>query len=93
MACRNGGTVSVIGVYGGLIDKFPMGAIMNRSLTIKSGQTHVHRYMRPLLQRIERGEIDPTMIVTHQLPLEQAAHGYDMFLHKRDNCEKVVLKA
>jgi threonine dehydrogenase-like Zn-dependent dehydrogenase len=93
MACRNGGTVSVIGVYGGLIDKFPMGAVMNRALTIKSGQTHVHRYMRPLLQRIERGEIDPTMIVTHQLPLDQAPQAYDMFLNKRDGCEKVVLKA
>jgi threonine dehydrogenase-like Zn-dependent dehydrogenase len=93
MACRNGGTVSVIGVYGGMIDKFPIGAVMNRALTIKSGQTHVHRYMRPLLQRIERGEIDPTMIVTHRLPLDQAPQGYDMFLHKRDGCEKVVLKA
>ncbi|MFL5518091.1 MAG: zinc-dependent alcohol dehydrogenase [Gemmatimonadales bacterium] len=93
MACRNGGTVSVIGVYGGLIDKFPMGAVMNRALTIKSGQTHVQRYMRPLLQRIERGEIDPTMVITHQLPLDQAPQGYDMFLHKRDGCEKVVLKA
>ena len=59
MACRNGGTVSVIGVYGGLIDKFPLGAVMNRSLTIKTGQCHVHRYMRPLLERIENGEIDP----------------------------------
>jgi threonine dehydrogenase-like Zn-dependent dehydrogenase len=70
-----------------------MGAVMNRALTIKSGQTHVHRYMRPLLQRIERGEIDPTMIVTHQLPLDQAPQAYDMFLNKRDGCEKVVLKA
>jgi threonine dehydrogenase-like Zn-dependent dehydrogenase len=93
MACRNGGVVSVVGVYGGLIDKFPMGAVMNRALTIRSGQCHVPRYMRPLLERIERGEIDPTMVVTHQLPLEQAPKGYDMFLHKRDDCEKVVLKA
>jgi threonine dehydrogenase-like Zn-dependent dehydrogenase len=92
MACRNGGIVSVIGVYGGFIDKFPMGAVMNRALTIRSGQCHAHRYMRPLLERIERGEIDPTMVVTHQLPLEQASRGYDMFLHKRDGCEKVVLK-
>ena len=93
MACRSGGTVSVIGVYGGFIDKFPMGAVMNRALTIKSGQCHVHRYMRPLLGRIQRGEIDPTMVITHQLPLDQAPAGYEMFLRKRDNCEKVVLKA
>jgi threonine dehydrogenase-like Zn-dependent dehydrogenase len=93
MACRNGGTVSVIGVYGGFIDKFPMGAVMNRSLTIRSGQCHVQRYMRPLLERIQRGEIDPSFVITHRLPLEEAPRGYDMFLHKRDNCEKVVLSA
>lgn len=93
MACRNGGTVSVIGVYGGLVDKFPLGAIMNRSLTIKSGQCHVHRYMRPLLERIENGEIDPTIVITHRMPLSDAAKGYDIFLNKEDNCEKVVLKA
>src|SRR5687767_3892695 len=75
MACRNGGTVSVIGVYGGLIDKFPMGAVMNRSLTIKTGQCHVHRYMRPLLERIQRGEIDPSFVVTHRLQLDQAPDG------------------
>jgi threonine dehydrogenase-like Zn-dependent dehydrogenase len=93
MACRNGGTVSVIGVYGGLIDKFPMGTIMNRSLTIKSGQCHVHRYMRPLLQRIQDGEIDPTFVITHRMRLEDAPHGFDIFLNKEDNCEKVVLSA
>ena len=92
-ACRNGGTVSVIGVYGGLIDHFPMGAIVNRSLTLRSGQCHVHRYMRPLLERIERGELDPSFVVTHRLPLSEAAHGYDMFMNKLDGCEKVVLKA
>jgi len=92
MACRSGGTVSVIGVYGGFVDKFPMGAVMNRALTIKSGQCHVHRYMRPLLGRIERGEIDPTMVITHRMPLDQAPAGYKMFVDKRDNCEKVVLK-
>lgn len=92
-ACRNGGTVSVIGVYGGLVDKFPLGAIMNRSLTIKSGQCHVHRYMRPLLERIQNGEIDPTIVITHRMPLSDAAKGYDIFLNKEDNCEKVVLKA
>ena len=92
-ACRNGGTVSVIGVYGGYIDRFPMGAVMNRSLTIKSGQCHVQRYMQPLLEHIQNGDIDPTFIITHTLPLEQAPHGYDIFKNKRDNCEKVVLKA
>jgi threonine dehydrogenase-like Zn-dependent dehydrogenase len=91
--CRNGGTISVVGVYGGFIDQFPMGAIVNRSLTLKSGQCHVHRYMRPLLERIEKGEIDPSFVVTHTLPLSAAAEGYDLFLNNRDGCEKVVLKA
>ena len=92
LACRNGGTVSVIGVYGGFIDKFPMGAVVNRSLTIRSGQTHVHRYLRPLLDRIEKGEIDPSFVITHRLPLEDAPAGYAMFLNKQDECIKVVLK-
>ena len=92
MACRNGGTVSVIGVYGGFIDKFPMGAVMNRSLTIKTGQCHVHRYMRPLLDRIQRGEIDPTFIITHRMHLDDAPKGFDMFVNKQDECMKVVLK-
>ena len=91
LACRSGGTISVAGVYGGFIDKFPMGAIVNRSLTLKSGQTHVHRYMRPLLQRVERGEIDPSFVITHRLKLDQAPDGYDMFLNKEDECVKVVL--
>jgi len=92
-ACRNGGVVSVIGVYGGFIDKFPMGAVVNRALTIRSGQCHVQRYMRPLLERIEKGEIDPSFVITHRLPLEEAALGFDMFVNKQDNCEKVVLTA
>ena len=91
MACRNGGTVSVIGVYGGFIDKFPMGSVMNRSLTIKAGQAHVHRYMRPLLERIQNGEIDPGFVITHRMRLDDAPQGYDMFLHKQDECMKVVL--
>jgi threonine dehydrogenase-like Zn-dependent dehydrogenase len=70
-----------------------MGAIVNRSLTIKSGQTHVHRYLRPLLARIERAEIDPSFIITHRLPLEAASQGYETFLNKDDECLKVVLKA
>jgi threonine dehydrogenase-like Zn-dependent dehydrogenase len=92
-ACRNGGTVSVLGVYGGFIDKFPMGTIVNRSLTLKAGQCHVQRYMKPLLERIERGDIDPTFIITHRLPLSEAPRGYRMFVDKKDNCEKVVLHA
>jgi threonine dehydrogenase-like Zn-dependent dehydrogenase len=91
--CRNGGIVSVIGVYGGFIDKFPMGSLMNRSLTIRSGQCHVQRYMKPLLQRVQNGEIDPSFVITHRLPLNQAPRGYDMFLNKEDHCEKVVLQA
>ncbi|HEX2178053.1 MAG TPA: zinc-dependent alcohol dehydrogenase, partial [Actinomycetota bacterium] len=78
-SCRSGGTVSVVGVYGGLIDKFPMGAVMNRSLTIRSGQCHVHRYLKPLLQRIEKGEIDPSFIITHTMGLDETPKGYDIF--------------
>ncbi len=91
-ACRSGGTVSVAGVYGGFIDKFPFGAVMNRSLTIKTGQTHVQRYMRPLLQRIESGELDPSFVVSHQLRLEDAPRAYDMFVNKQDESMKIVLK-
>jgi threonine dehydrogenase-like Zn-dependent dehydrogenase len=92
LSCRSGGIVSVIGVYGGFIDKFPAGAWMNRSITLRTGQCHVHRYMRPLLQRIERGELDPTRVITHRLPLSEATHGYEIFKNKQDNCEKVVLR-
>ncbi|HEU4632089.1 MAG TPA: zinc-dependent alcohol dehydrogenase [Gemmatimonadaceae bacterium] len=91
MACRNGGTVSVIGVYGGFVDKFPIGSVMNRSLTIRAGQCHVHRYMKPLLERIRNGDIDPSFVITHRMPLADAAKGFEMFLNKRDGCEKVVL--
>ena len=91
LSCANGGTVSVIGVYGGLLDKFPMGAVMNRSLTIRAGQCHVQRYLRPLLQRIENGEIDPSFVVTHRMKLSDAPKGYETFKHKEDNCVKVVL--
>ncbi len=92
LACRSGGTVSVAGVYSGFIDKFPMGAIVNRSLTIRSGQCHVQRYMRPLLERIERGEIDPSFVITHRMRLEDAPHGFDIFNKKEDECLKIVLK-
>jgi threonine dehydrogenase-like Zn-dependent dehydrogenase len=92
MACRSGGVVSVIGVYGGVVDKFPMGSLMNRSLTLRSGQAHVQRYMRPLLERIERGDIDPGFVTTHTLELGEAPNAYETFKHKRDDCMKVVLK-
>ena len=90
-SCANGGTVSIMGVYGGVVDKFPIGSVMNRSLTIKTGQCHVQRYLRPLLERIQRGEIDPSVVVTHRLPLSEAPRGYDVFKNKRDDCVKVVL--
>jgi threonine dehydrogenase-like Zn-dependent dehydrogenase len=93
LSCASGGTVSVIGVYGGLIDKFPMNAVMNRSLTIKTGQCHVHRYMKPLLERIQNSDIDPTFVITHHMALEDAAKGYEIFNNKEDNCEKIILKA
>jgi threonine dehydrogenase-like Zn-dependent dehydrogenase len=92
MAVRNGGIVAVLGVYGGLIDKFPMGVVMNRGLTIKSGQTPVHRYMKPLLGLIEQGKIDPSVVITHRMALTEAARGYEIFLNKEENCEKVVLR-
>jgi threonine dehydrogenase-like Zn-dependent dehydrogenase len=91
MACRNGGTVSIPGVYGGFVDKFPLGSVMNRSLTIKTGQTHVQRYMRPLLERIQKGEIDPSFVITHRRRLSDAPEMYDTFLNKQDDCIKVVL--
>ena len=92
MCCRNGGTVSVIGVYGGFVDKFPLGSLMQRAITIKSGQAHVQRYMRPLLELIENGDIDPSFVVTHTMNLEDAPKAYDMFKNKNDGCIKVVLK-
>jgi threonine dehydrogenase-like Zn-dependent dehydrogenase len=92
MACRKGGTLSIPGVYVGMLDKIPFGAAMNKGLTMKMGQTHTHRYMRPLLARIENGEIDPSFVVTHRLPLDKADEAYFMFRDKEDECIKVVLK-
>jgi threonine dehydrogenase-like Zn-dependent dehydrogenase len=74
------------------VDKMPMGAFMNKGLTMKTGQTHVHRYLRPLVDRVQNGEIDPSFVITHRLPLEQAPHGYEIFKDKKDNCIKIVLK-
>jgi threonine dehydrogenase-like Zn-dependent dehydrogenase len=91
LACRNGGIVSVIGVYGGLMDKFPIGAFMNRSLVLRTGQAHVHRYMEPLLERIEQGDIDPSFVFTHRMPLDEAPQGFEIFKNKQDECIKVVL--
>jgi threonine dehydrogenase-like Zn-dependent dehydrogenase len=92
MCCRKGGTISVPGVYVGLIDKLPFGAVMNKGLTIKTGQTHVQRYTEPLLKKIEGGEIDPSFIITHRLPLKEAPSAYKTFRDKEDGCIKVVLK-
>jgi threonine dehydrogenase-like Zn-dependent dehydrogenase len=92
MCCRKGGTVSVPGVYLGFLDRFPMGAVMNKALTIKTGQTHVKRYYDELLDKIEAGEIDPSFVITHRLPLEEGPGAYEMFRDKTDGCIKVVLQ-
>ncbi|GGK22879.1 glutathione-dependent formaldehyde dehydrogenase [Deinococcus malanensis] len=91
MACRKGGTVSVPGVYGGLGDKIPLGAFMNKGLTMKTGQTHVHRYLDILTDHIVRGDIDPTQVITHRMSLDEAPHAYHIFKHKHDGCIKCVL--
>jgi threonine dehydrogenase-like Zn-dependent dehydrogenase len=90
-ACRKGGTVSIPGVYGGLIDKFPIGAAFAKGLTFKMGQTHVPKYMTSLLERIERGEIDPSFIITHRMKLHDAPQAYRTFNAKQEHCIKVVL--
>ena len=92
MCCRKGGTLSVPGVYIGFPDKLPFGALMNKGLTVKTGQTHVQRYMRPLLDRIQKGEIDPSFVITHRLSLDEAPAAYKTFRDKKDGCIKVVLK-
>jgi len=91
-ACRKGGTVSIPGVYGGFIDKVPLGAAFAKGLTIRMGQTHVHRYMRPLLNRIQRAEIDPSFVISHRMTLDDAPRGYAMFRDKEDECVKVVMR-
>jgi threonine dehydrogenase-like Zn-dependent dehydrogenase len=92
MACRKGGRVSMPGVYGGFLDKFPLGALMEKGLQLRTGQTHVQRYLKDLLRRIGEGEIDTTFLISHRLPLEQAAEGYANFKGKQDEWTKVVLK-
>jgi threonine dehydrogenase-like Zn-dependent dehydrogenase len=91
-ACRKGGTVSLAGVYGGFLDKVNLGAAFAKGLRFRMGQTDVQRYIRPLLEKIERGDIDPSFVVTHRLKLQEAPLGYQIFNHKRDGCIKVVLK-
>jgi threonine dehydrogenase-like Zn-dependent dehydrogenase len=91
-ACRKGGTVSIPGVYGGFIDKFPIGAAFAKGLTLRMGQTHVQKYLRPLLARIAAGEIDPSFVITHRMSLEEAPHAYEIFNDKEEECIKVVLK-
>jgi threonine dehydrogenase-like Zn-dependent dehydrogenase len=92
LACRPGGIVSVIGVYGGLMDKFPSGAFMNKGLQLRAGQAHVQAYLKPLYDRIVNGDIDPSFVVTHRMELGKAPDGYEVFKHKEDECVKVVLK-
>jgi threonine dehydrogenase-like Zn-dependent dehydrogenase len=91
MCCRKGGTISIPGVYIGFLDKIPFGAAMNKGLTMKMGQTHVQKYLQPLLSKIEAGEIDPSFVITHRLKLEDAPKAYKTFRDKEDGCIKVVL--
>jgi threonine dehydrogenase-like Zn-dependent dehydrogenase len=92
LSVRKGGRVSVPGVYGGFADKFPVGAFMEKGLTMKTGQTHVHRYLRPLLEQIEQGKIDTTFLISHHAPLEQAAEMYRNWHDDQDQFTKIVLK-
>jgi threonine dehydrogenase-like Zn-dependent dehydrogenase len=91
MACRPGGIVSVMGVYGGLMDKFPAGAFMNKGLQLRTGQCHVHKYLKPLYDHVKNGDIDPSFVVTHRMGLDLASDAYETFKHKQDECVKVVL--
>jgi threonine dehydrogenase-like Zn-dependent dehydrogenase len=90
-ACRKGGIVSIPGVYSGFIDKFPLGAAFAKGLEFHMGQCHVHRYVEKLLELVEKGKIDPSFVITHRLPLEEAPAGYKMFRDKEDKCIKIVL--
>ncbi|HYH75204.1 MAG TPA: zinc-dependent alcohol dehydrogenase [Candidatus Saccharimonadales bacterium] len=91
-ACRKGGTISIPGVYGGVVDKFPLGAAFNKGLQFRMGQTHTHKYIPRLLERIARGEVDPSFVITHTIPLSEAPDAYRVFREKEDNCIKVVMK-
>ena len=91
MSCRNGGTLSIPGVYGGVVDKIPFGSFVNRSLTMRTGQTHVQRFWHDLLNRIRNGEIDPSFVITHRISLDEAPAAFKMFRDKEDDCMKVVM--
>ncbi len=91
-ACRKGGRVSIPGVYGGFVDKFPIGALMEKGLTIRTGQTHVQKYLPMLLDMIREGKVDTTFLISHRMPLEAAAEGYRLFSEEQDRTTKVVLK-
>ena len=88
--CRKSGTVSVMGVYGAFVDKFPMGAVVNKGLTLRSGQQHGQRYVERLFGHIERDEMDPSHLLTHPMPLEQGPRGYDLFKNKKEGCVRAV---
>jgi threonine dehydrogenase-like Zn-dependent dehydrogenase len=90
--CRKGGTVSIPGVYGGFVDKVPLGAAFGKGLTLKMGQTHMHRYLAMLLDRIQQGDIDPSFVITHRVRLEDVPGMYETFKRKQDDCIKVVIK-
>lgn len=90
--CRKGGTVSVPGVYGGFLDKFPFGAAFGKGLTFKMGQTNMHKYLQPLLSAIEEGKIDPTFVISHRLKLDEAPNGYEKFNTEKNDWRKIVLK-
>jgi threonine dehydrogenase-like Zn-dependent dehydrogenase len=92
LACRKGGTVSVVGVFGALVDKFPMGAVVNKALTLRAGQQHGQRYVERLFGHIQRGEMDPSPLLTHPMPLEQGPRGYDLFKNKKEDCIRAVFK-
>ena len=92
LAVRFGGRISVPGVYGGMTDKFPLGALMEKGVQVRTGQTHVQKYTRPLLEKIEAGELDTTFLISHRLPLEDAPRGYKHFKEEQDTWTKVVLK-
>jgi threonine dehydrogenase-like Zn-dependent dehydrogenase len=91
LAVRKGGTLSIPGVYGGLLDKVPFGAAFGKGITMKMGQTHMHRYMKPLLERIEKGQIDPTYIISHRITLDQAPEMYKVWRDKKEQVTKIVI--
>ena len=91
MSCKKAGMVSIPGVYIGMVNEVPFGAAMNKALTFKMGQTHVQRYLKPLMGKIESGFTDPSFIITHRMKLDDAPKAYDIFKHKKDNCIKVIL--